>query len=293
MITEQTERRGNQTPDTYVTEVIEASAFIREKLGDFSPRVSIVLGSGLGKLAELIEPIASIPYSEIPNFPQTTVPGHEGILIAGNLEGVPVLGFKGRKHFYEVAHETNAMDIVTFPVHTAASLGCLLYAATNAAGGLDPSFRVGELMVIRSHIGFFIPNPLLGPHHDFDGNRLFQPQSGIYPAKYRDAFKDGDPSIREGVYAAVTGRTYESEAESRMLRTMGIDAVGMSTVPEVIIAANRGMDTFAVSIITNIIAQDGTNATNHEEVMAILNSDDTQQRISRTFQQFFRKLKEE
>lgn len=280
--------------DMYVQNTNEASTFITSRLSqNFTPRVAITLGSGLGKLASLITPVVTIPYAEIPNFPQTTTPGHEGTLIAGHLEGVPVIGLNGRKHFYEVARENDAMDRVTFPVHVAANLGCRIYAATNAAGGLNPAFKVGDIMIIRSHIGLFVPNPLLGQHHDFGGNPLFQPLSGIYPEKLRRMFNEHDPSIKEGIYAAVTGRTYETQAECVMLRKLGVDAVGMSTVPEVIIAANRGMDTFAASIITNVIAEDGTNATNHEEVTAILNSAETQQRISQTFQRFFRRLKEE
>jgi purine-nucleoside phosphorylase len=276
--------------DPYVDQVNEAVAYIQSKAKDFSPKVAITLGSGLGKLASLIVPVAEIAYADIPHFPSLTVPGHEGKLILGMLEGIPVVGLKGRKHYYEVANVPNAMDIVTFPVQVAATLGCSLYIATNAAGGLNPSFAVGDVMVISSHIGFFMPNPLLGPHHDFDGNFLFQPQSGIYNERLRKLFLEGSEDVREGVYAAVTGRTYESVGESLLLKKLGVDAVGMSTVPEVIVATNRGLDTFAASIITNAIAQDGTNATNHEEVTAILNSPQTEERLRTLFRSFFTKL---
>jgi len=250
----------------------------------------LTLGSGLGKLALLINPIAKIPYSSIPHFPQTTVPGHEGLLIAGKLENIPVIGFSGRKHFFEVAHEPNGMDKVVFPVHVAASLGCQLYIATNAAGGLNPDFNLGDLMIIRSHLDLFTRNPLLGPHHDFGNNLYFQPQQDSYDKTLNHLFRDAKDYIHTGTYACVTGRTYESAADSIALRALGVDAVGMSTVPEVIVATNRGMKTMGVSTITNIIAADGTNATNHEEVMSILNSPQTEARLFSAYRNFFKNL---
>jgi purine-nucleoside phosphorylase len=285
--------KQNTLQDTYITRVDEAASFIRQKTGDkkFTPRVALTLGSGLNKLADLIKPLVKIPYKEIPHFPVSTVPGHEGVLIAGFLEGVPMIGLKGRKHYYEVAHGIRPMDIVTFPVHVTASLGCKLYIATNAAGGLNPSYKVGNLMIIKSHIGLFQPNPLLGARHDFGSNALFQPQNAEYSPRLRKIFLELDPYIREGVYAGLTGTTYETQAECLMLRTLGADAVGMSTVPEIIVATNRGMETFAVSMITNVIAADGTNATNHEEVVAVLNSKNTEEKLYRIFREFFKKLK--
>lgn len=282
-----------QTIDTYVTQVAEAAQYIRThiKQPGFSPLVALVLGSGLGKLAELVEPVCRLPYTSIPYFPQTTVPGHDGTLIAGYLEGMPLLGFKGRKHFYEIAHQPRAMDQVVFPVHVATSLGCKTYVATNAAGGLNPEFKVADLMLIRSHIGFFLPNPLLGPHHDFGNNLYFQPLPDIYPKKLRSLFKSGAPDTKEGVYVGWTGRTFETQAESLMLRNLGADAVGMSTIPEMIIAHNRGMETLGISIITNIIAQDGTNTTTHEEVTSILNNPNTEKKLLESFKKFFRALK--
>ncbi len=278
--------------DPYIKDVHEAVSYIQSKIKDFSPKVALTLGSGLNKLADLIEPVAIIPYADIPHFPVATVPGHDGKMIVGFLEGVPVLGLKGRKHYYEVAHDPHAMDIVTFPVHVAASLGCNLYVATNAAGGLNPTYKVGELMAIRSHIGLFQPNPLMDTYHDFGKTDFFQPQNTEYDPTLRTLFKTVDQSIHEGVYVAVTGRAYETQAECLMLRSLGADAVGMSTVPEVIAATNRGMKTFAVSMITNAIAKDGTNATNHEEVMAVLNSKTTEEKLYHVFREFFKKLTE-
>jgi purine-nucleoside phosphorylase len=281
--------------DHYVTHVKEAALFIQKIIGNknFSPRVALTLGSGLNKLGDLIQPIAKISYKDIPHFPTLTVPGHEGTLIAGYLEGVPMIGLKGRKHYYEVADMPKAMEIVTFPVQVAANLGCKQYVATNAAGGLNPSYKVGNLMVIKSHIGLFQPNPLLGTHHDFGGNALFQPQNTEYSPLLRKLFLELDPFIREGVYVGLTGTTYETQAECLMLRALGADAVGMSTVPEIIVATNRGMETFGVSMITNAIAADGTNATNHEEVTAVLNSKETEEKLFSIFQKFFRQLKTE
>ncbi len=277
---------------SYINQISAAVNFIKEKINDanFHPQVALTLGSGLGKLTKTIKPIAKILYSDIPHFPQTTIPGHEGKLILGILENIPVIGFSGRKHYYEVAHLSNPMDQVVFPVNVAANLGCKIYIATNAAGGLNPEYQVGDLMVIKSHISFFLPNPLLGIHHDFGNNLMFQSQSQIYTPKLRQIFKSIDPQIKEGIYTAVTGKTYESQAENLMLRKLGIDAVGMSTVPEIIIATNRRMETLGASIITNKIASDGTNATNHEEVMSILNNIKTEEKLIRVFQAFFRKL---
>lgn len=278
--------------DSFIKRVNEAASFILKIIGDkkFVPQVALTLGSGLNKLADLIKPVAIISYKDIPHFPTLTVPGHEGTLIAGHLEGVPVIGLKGRKHYYEVADLPGPMGIVTFPVHVAANLGCKLYIATNAAGGLNPSYKIGRLMVIKSHIGLFLPNPLLGAFHDFGGNKRFQPQNTEYSESLRKLFLEIDPYAREGVYVGLTGPTYETQAECLMLRALGADAVGMSTVPEIIVATNRGMETFGVSMITNVIAPDGTNATNHEEVVAVLNSKKTEEKLFRVFREFFRKL---
>jgi purine-nucleoside phosphorylase len=277
---------------SYPDQILRATNFIQNICNQksFAPTIALTLGSGLQKLASLINPVAIISYKDIPYFPTLTVPGHEGTLIAGFLEDIPIIGLKGRKHYYEVAGEPNSMDIVTFPVHVAAALGCKLYMATNAAGGLNPIYNVGDLMVIKSHIGLFQPNPLLGSHHDFGTNALFQPQNTEYSPKIRKLFTSLDSAIHEGVYVGLTGKTYETQAECLMLRMLGADAVGMSTIPEIIVATNRGMDTFGVSMITNIIAKDGTNATNHEEVMAILNSKKTENTLYSIFRGFFQKL---
>ena len=193
---------------------------------------------------------------------------------------------EGRFHYYE----GYSLEQVTFPVRVLKQLGAKILIVSNAAGGLNPKFKVCDLMLITSHIGLFQPNPLLGTHHNFGGNALFQPQSAEYSPKLRKIFKGLDKSTHEGVYVGLTGRTYETQAECLMLRTMGADAVGMSTVPEVIVATNRGMETLGVSLISNVIAKDGTNATNHEEVMAALNSKEMESKLTRIFRGFFKKL---
>ncbi|MBI4148012.1 purine-nucleoside phosphorylase [Candidatus Woesearchaeota archaeon] len=307
----------------YESRVKHAAETIRQKIGALKPVFGVVLGSGLGQLAQKITNPVKIPYADIPGFPTTTVPGHEGILWAGHLEGVPVIGLQGRKHYYEVADlPCNAgMLHVTFPVHVLAELGVTHYFATNAAGGLNQRYEVGGIMVINSHIGLYFPNALLGRQHDFrqvDGKPCprFQPMNDCYdpeltellfnefmsleiereaavwratmPRVFCPAGEQSYCKIYLGVYAAVTGPTYETSGESLALMKLGADAVGMSTVPEVIVARNRGMKCVALSCITNKIAEDGTNATTHAEVQAILNSDEAKNRLTGVIGSFFR-----
>ncbi len=280
---------------------------IKEKLPpDFKPRVALTLGSGgLGDVAELIENPVIIPYENIPGFKKTTVEGHAGNLVVGYIAGVPMIGFQGRRHFYEEGPQPNqviALKNITFPVYVARALGAEHYFATNAAGGLNSEYQTGDLMSIESHIDVYFPNPLAGPQvADADGNVFmdafrFQPQNTEYAAKYRRLLKLASKNVgesehlHEGVYCALPGPTYESRADSQKLRKDGADAVGMSTVPEVIVAANLGMDTYAFSLITNVIAEDGTNATSHDEVTAALKEPATKARITKIIREFFRLL---
>ncbi len=286
--------------DKYEEKVGEAADYVRDQLGGIQPTFGVVLGSGLGELAEWIDGSTVIPYGDIPNFPVTTVPGHEGKMVIGNLEGVPVIGLKGRKHFYEVADEpfNNGILQSVFPVHVLAELGVENYFVTNASGGLNPEYGVGDIMILRSHINF-LPNALLGRHHNFtrvdDTDAQvwrFQPMNGSYDPKLTALLrKAGEPHeghVHEGVYLAVTGPTYETEGESIAFRDgLKADAVGMSTTPEVIVARNRGMKAVGMSCITNVIAADGTNATNHDEVKAILESPEVKKRLSSTVRRFF------
>lgn len=282
----------------YEEKVAEAVDFLRKRI-HLQPKFAVVLGSGLGDLAGAINRYDEIPYPEIPNFPTPTVEGHEGTLIVGNLEGVEVIGLKGRKHYYEVADlSRNAgMLQVAFPVHVLAGLYVQNYFVTNAAGGLNQKYNVGDVMLIKSHING-IPNPLLGRKNNFlrvdTGKPVerFQPMNGAYDKPLRDLLYEasGEDSnhVHKGVYLAVTGPSYETEAECIAFHDgSGADAVGMSTTPEVIVARNRGMKVVGMSCITNKIATDGTNATNHEEVTATLNKPETSERLSGIVQNFF------
>lgn len=286
----------------YLNKVKTASDFLRPHVEGMSPEFGLTLGSGLGDLAEKINITAEFGYEDIPHFPVTTVAGHEGKLIIGKLAGVPVIGLKGRKHFYEVADLPANEGILqtVFAVHVLAELGVKNYFVTNAAGGLNLSYEVGDLMIIRSHINF-LPNPLLGQHFAFtrvDNGQLverFQPMNGAYDEKLRQklnlASLEFKKNTHQGTYLAVTGPTYETEAECIAFRDgLKADAVGMSTTPEVIVARNRGMKVVGLSCITNKIAKDGTNAANHEEVKAILESSEVKNRLSTIVTKFFESL---
>ncbi len=290
--------------DNYETKVAEAANYIRDQLGDQKPTFGVVLGSGLGDLADSIEGAKIIPYEQIPNFPETTVPGHEGKMLIGELEGVSVIGLKGRKHFYEVADEpfNNGILQTVFPVHVLADLRVENYFVTNASGGLNLDYGVGDIMVLHSHING-LPNALLGRHHNFtrvdDDARVlrFQPMNDAYDPKLTEMLKTAGSShkdhVHEGVYLAVTGPTYETKGECIAFRDgLKADAVGMSTTPEVIVARNGGMKAVGMSCITNKIAADGTNATNHGEVKAILESEEVGNRLSSTVGNFFKLYRE-
>ncbi len=288
--------------NNYEARVVEAADYIRKQLNGRTPVFGVTLGSGLGDLADNITEATEISYASIPNFPVPTVEGHEGTMLIGNLEGVPVIGLKGRKHLYEVSDQPFNMGMlqVIFPIHVLAELGVENYFVTNAAGGLNLDYNVGDIMVIGSHDGA-IPDPLLGRHHNFQtlqGKRVerFQPLNDEYdPALMQMLHQAGSnhtANIHEGFYFASTGPSYETKAQCLKLRKQGFDAVGMSTVPEVIVARNRGMRAVGMSCITNKIAADGTNATDHDEVKAILASSEVRERLSSTVRQFFKLYKE-
>ncbi|MBR1784642.1 MAG: purine-nucleoside phosphorylase [Bacteroidales bacterium] len=230
----------------------QTATWLRERLagaGLPTPVAAIVLGSGLGKLADAIENPLAMPYAEVPNFRRSTATGHKGNLIAGWLGGRPVLAMQGRFHYYE----GYTMAEVTFPARVFARLGIGSLLVSNAAGATNPEFRVGDLMVITDHISF-MPNPLLGPNLDEFGPR-FPDMTRTYSPRLRQLAEEEAArmgiGLRHGVYVAETGPTYETPAEYRMFRLLGGDAVGMSTVPEVIVARHSGMEVFGMSVITN------------------------------------------
>ena len=244
----------------------ETIAFLRERVTR-APRVCLVLGSGLGELAREIRDAVVIPYTEIPGFPASTVTGHAGALVAGILNGVEVVAMQGRFHLYEGW----APEAVAVPVRSVAALGAELLLVTNAAGGLRPGMKAGELMVIADHLNLTGRNPLVGP---VQGNEeRFPDMSEPYDAEVRRVAEavalELQIPLTEGVYAAVLGPSYETPAEIRMLRMLGADAVGMSTVPEVLAARALGMRVMGISCITNLAAGLGASALSHAEVIAV------------------------
>lgn len=246
-------------------ELEEALNTIRN-VTDYVPSVALILGSGLGALADKVKEAVSIPFSEIPYFPKATVQGHAGRLVLGQLSGMNVLVFQGRVHYYE----GYPMHEVVFPVRLARTLGAKTLIVTNAAGGLNPDFKTGDLMLIQDHINLTGNNPLVGPNDEKWGAR-FPGMSDAYSIKLQEvaikAARHEGVNLQKGVYTALIGPSYETLAEIRFLRMIGADAVGMSTVPEVIAARHMGMDVLGISCITNMLSLDKPLPVNHEEVM--------------------------
>ena len=229
------------------------------------PTVGLILGSGLGSLADRAEGAVSVPFTEIDGYPKPTVVGHSGRVVTGTLAGKPVLVQAGRGHLYE----GNPMATVIFPVRVMCALGVETLIITNAAGGIRAGFRPGDFMLISDHLNLMGVNPLAGPNEEKLGPR-FLDMTSAYDAslrtKARDAGKRLSIPLQEGVYAGLFGPTYETPAEIRMLRTLGADAVGMSTVPEVIAARHRGMKVLGISFISNAAAGMSGQPLSHEEV---------------------------
>ncbi|EOS8035842.1 purine-nucleoside phosphorylase [Enterococcus hirae] len=267
---------------TQLSEMLqETTQFILEK-GVKEIDFGLILGSGLGELAEEIEEAIVIPYDQIPFFPTSTVVGHAGQLVYGTLSGKKVLAMQGRFHFYE----GHSMQTVTYPVRVMAALKAHSVIVTNASGGVNESFVPGDLMLITDHINFTGQNPLIGPNEDEIGPR-FPDMSEAYTLTYREVAKEAasqlDLTLKEGVYMGYSGPTYETPAEIRMSRTMGADAVGMSTVPEVIVAAHSGLKVLGISCITNLAAGMQANL-NHEEVVEIT------QRVKQSFKALIKEV---
>lgn len=267
---------------TQLSEMLqETTQFILEK-GVKEIDFGLILGSGLGELAEEIEEAIVIPYDQIPFFPTSTVVGHAGQLVYGTLSGKKVLAMQGRFHFYE----GYSMQTVTYPVRVMAALKAHSVIVTNASGGVNESFVPGDLMLITDHINFTGQNPLIGPNEDEIGPR-FPDMSEAYTLTYREVAKEAasqlDLTLKEGVYMGYSGPTYETPAEIRMSRTMGADAVGMSTVPEVIVAAHSGLKVLGISCITNLAAGMQANL-NHEEVV------ETTQRVKQSFKALIKEV---
>jgi purine-nucleoside phosphorylase len=258
---------ANPRPDTRIAAIEAATAAVRARLGSAAPRVAIVLGSGLGDLAAAVSKPTRIPYADIPGFPAPGVAGHKGELVAGTLEGVPVLVQSGRFHLYE-GHpiETSAL-----PVRVFARLGIRTLVVTNAAGGIRSTFRPGTLMLIADHVNLMFRNPLIGPA--LEGEERFPDMSDPYDRELRqlarDVARERRIALDEGVYVGLLGPSYETPAEIRMLQRFGVDAVGMSTVPEVIVARARGIKCLGFSTITNLAAGISPTVLSHQEVLEV------------------------
>lgn len=237
---------------------------VRKKT-DFVPKAAIVLGSGLGDYAETIRVEDELSYSEIDGFPVSTVPGHAGKFIFGYVDRIPVVCMKGRVHFYE----GYPISDVVLPARLMRLMGAEILFLTNAAGGVNTSFHAGDLMMIKDHISVFAPNPLIGPNIDELGTR-FPDMSEVYDSDLQKAIisaaKENGIFLQEGVYAQLTGPSFESPAEIRMLRALGCDAVGMSTVVEAIAANHMGMKICGISCICNLAAGMTVNPLTHKEV---------------------------
>jgi purine-nucleoside phosphorylase len=258
----------SELADTIATARQSLQALLPE---GWTPQIAVILGSGLGALADEVEAVASIPYSEIPGFAASSVVGHAGRLVAGTLAGTQVLVMQGRLHYYE----GYSLQQVTFPVRVMRALGAQTLIVTNAAGGLNPDFRAGDFMLITDHInmlGWGGQNPLIGPNDPQLGPRF----PAMNPAYDPDLLKIAEEAaiecnvpVRRGVYIVLAGPNYETQAEMRALRMLGADAVGMSTVPEVLVARHSSMKVVGISNITNMALAGSDEPVNHEEVLQV------------------------
>jgi purine-nucleoside phosphorylase len=259
----------------------ETAAYLKSK-GAFEPKIGLILGSGLGDLADQLEEPTAIAYENIPHFPVSTVEGHAGRLVFGRLGGKSVVAMQGRFHYYE----GYSMQEVTYPVRVMKELGVEVLFVTNACGGMNPAFRPGDLMIIRDHLNLTGANPLIGPNEPALGPR-FPDMSRAYTPELAESVKQTAASlgieVREGVYAGITGPAYMTAAELKMLRLLGGDAVGMSTVPEVIVASHAGLKVIGISCVTDMAIGEELEPLSHEQVIEVAN---------RTKPRFLRLVKE-
>ena len=264
--------------------ILEAVNYINSVTSSFNPQVAIILGTGLGGFADNIDVAYSIPYGDIPNMPVSTVQGHAGRLIFGTIGSVKVVAMQGRFHYYE----GYTMKQVTFPVRVLAKLGIDYLFVSNASGGINTSFCVGDLMIITDHINL-LPNPLIGPNNEQLGPR-FPDMHDCYAKAVRDKATDiADElniKLQYGVYVGTTGPTFETQAEYRYFKALGGDAVGMSTVPETIVARHMGVPVFGVSVITNCGLSDQKG--DHEDVQ--LQGRKAGERMSKLFVELIKRL---
>ena len=248
----------------------ETVRFIKEKV-DFTPEIGIVLGTGLGGLVDVIETVGTVKYEDIPNFPVSTVKGHAGQFMFGYIGGKKVVAMQGRFHFYE----GYKIQDLAIPIRTMKLLGVETVLLSNAAGGMNPNFKVGDVMIITDHINMMSTNPLIGKNEDEFGPR-FPDMSAVYDKdlinKAEKIAKSQGLDVQKGVYMAVTGPTFETPAEYKFMHILGADAVGMSTVPEAIVARHADMKCFAISIITDLGVEGIVEEVSHEEVLKVANA---------------------
>ena len=268
--------------------ILETVDFIKSKTDGFKPEIGIVLGSGLGGLVNVMEVQYTIPFADVPNFPISTVKGHKGQLVFGTISGRKVVAMQGRFHYYE-GYSTS---LITFPIRVIKYLGAKLLVLSNASGGINPSFRVSDIMFITDHINL-LPNPLIGNNDERIGTR-FPDMSDAYDHRLivlaDDVAKKLNIHIQHGVYVADSGPSYETPAEYRYYRIIGGDCVGMSTVPEVIVARHCGLTVFAVSVITDLGGQEIPVEVTHEEVLNAANV--AEPKMTAIIQEMFKRLDE-
>ena len=256
---------------SHFDQVNEAADFLRSKLGSLKPRIGIVLGSGLGAVAEAVAKPIFVPYEEIPHFPRSTVEGHSGRIVAGLLNGVPIIVMQGRVHFYE----GYTPQQVTFPMRVLGRLGLTHVILTNAAGGINDHYHVGDLVLLADHINLLGFNPLIGPNEARFGDGVrsglrFFDMTEAYSVELRalaqQAARAEGAALHEGVYLATSGPSFETPAEIRAFRALGADLVGMSTVPETIVARHMGIRVLGISCVTNLAAGISPTQLSHQEV---------------------------
>ncbi|WP_017728159.1 purine-nucleoside phosphorylase [Halalkalibacterium ligniniphilum] len=255
--------------ENMLEKIKQSAAFLEGKLSN-RPSIGLILGSGLGELADEIEEAVKIPYGEIPHFPVSTVEGHAGQLVVGRLHGKTVVAMQGRFHYYE----GYSMQEVTFPVRVMKQLGVELIVVTNACGGMNKSFEPGDLMIITDHLNMTGDNPLIGPNVEELGPRFPDMSSAYTPelVEFVEATANRlDIKVQKGVYAGITGPTYMTGAELIMLRKLGGDVIGMSTVPEVIVARHANMKVIGISCITDMAIGEEIEGITHEQVVEVAN----------------------
>lgn len=261
-------------------QVQETVSYIN-KINNFNPEYGIILGSGLGSFTEDIKIEFTLPYNEIPNFPVSTVQGHKGALVFGTIGDKKVVAMQGRFHFYE----GYSMKEVTFPVRVLKFLGVTKLIVSNASGGVNPNYKIGEIVIIKDHINFTPEHPLRGANDERFGPRfvnMSEPYSRKMIAKAKELALQLNIEVKDGIYLGLQGPSFETLAEYRMVKILGADCVGMSTVPEVIVARHMDLETFGISVITDIGDEDNIDAISHDDVLeAAQNAEPSVRRLIR------------